>query len=185
MQVTYLRPEPLTTEVPALRAFLEFLDESNRIEGVYDGDSVTQAMYAWEYLQSEKKLTGGVILKLHKILMLHQKLLPNQRGYWRTEQVGVYKGGQLIRECLDYRKIPDAIKQWLYVESKAPTADYPEEWVKQSHIQYELIHPFIDGNGRTGRMLLNWRRLQLGLPLLIVEEEFKALYYEWFNLPTA
>lgn len=184
MQVQFFN-KPDTEELTDAGAVELFLKESNAIEGVHDEDSLQQAKYAWEYLIGESKLTGGVILKLHKILMLHQKLLPNERGYWRSQQVGIYKGGRLVRECLQWRQIPDAIQEWLYVESKAPTADYPEEWIKQSHVRYELIHPFIDGNGRTGRMLLNWRRLKLGLPLLIIEDEEKANYYAWFEIPTA
>ena len=158
-----------------------FLQESNAIESVYDQDSLQQARYAWEYLIAEEKLTGGVILKTHKILMLHQKIHGYQRGYWRTEQVGVYKGNKLIRECLDWHRITTEMKSWLYIDERVITAQFPEEWTKQQHIRFELIHPFIDGNGRIGRMLLNWRRLKMGLPLLIIHSENKQDYYKWFE----
>ena len=52
---------------------------------------------------------------------------------------------------------------------------------KASHIAYERIHPFIDGNGRTGRMFMNWQRLKAGLPILVIKEKEKQEYYKWFN----
>jgi len=51
---------------------------------------------------------------------------------------------------------------------------------KSMHIQFEKIHPFIDGNGRIGRILMNWHRLKLGLPIKIIIETEKYNYYKWF-----
>ena len=52
---------------------------------------------------------------------------------------------------------------------------------KKDRIWFEKNHPFEDGNGRTGRILLNWQRLQYGLPLLIIESYKKEEYYKWFD----
>jgi Fic family protein len=52
------------------------------------------------------------------------------------------------------------------------------------HAQFEAIHPFVDGNGRTGRMLITmylWKEGLLGLPLLYLSTFFRKhqqLYYE-------
>ncbi|MGH2087662.1 Fic family protein [Aerococcus urinaeequi] len=43
--------------------------------------------------------------------------------------------------------------------------------VLDTHIQFERIHPFSDGNGRTGRMIMNYSLLQQGFPPLIIEKE--------------
>lgn len=153
-----------------------FLEESNKIEGVYDEDSLKQAKHAWKYLIAQPKLDGGVILKTHKILMLHQKLLPNQKGYWR--RVPVWIGG---REALDWHMVPDQIAQWLAIVDGLKTAQFPAEWIKQCHVMYENIHPFVDGNGRTGRMFMNFMRLKAGLPVMVVFEEDKQEYYKWFR----
>ena len=53
--------------------------------------------------------------------------------------------------------------------------------VLDSHIQFERIHPFSDGNGRTGRMVLNYSLLQQGFPPLIIEKETKAQYIEFLG----
>jgi hypothetical protein len=60
---------------------VEFLKESNNIENVWDDASLAQAIYAWNYIIKQPELTVDVILKTHKILMLHQKLLPDEKKY--------------------------------------------------------------------------------------------------------
>lgn len=150
-----------------------FLKESNAIEGVYDEDSLQQAKYAWEYLSTQKKMDITAVLKTHKILMLHQKLAPNEKGYFRT--VPVWIGG---REGIQYQRIQLNMKLWC-MDMNYYTS---ENMSKILHIQYEIIHPFIDGNGRTGRMFMNWWRIKNGLPLLIIHEGPEQIdYYQWFK----
>lgn len=149
----------------------EFLAESNAIEGVYDSDSLDQAVYAWQYLKTQKKMTSGVLLETHKILMLHQNLLPNEKGYFRN--VPVYVGG---RAGMNSAKIPEAIGNWCNDTMKSKKS------AKKLHVEYEEIHPFVDGNGRTGRMFMNWTRLKKKQPLIIIHEGFEQQeYYKWFD----
>lgn len=51
--------------------------------------------------------------------------------------------------------------------------------ILDTHIQFERIHPFSDGNGRTGRMIMVYSLLQEGFPPLIIEKETKAQYIEF------
>lgn len=150
----------------------EFLRESNAIENVWDEQSLTDALTAWDYLLAKKELTTGVVLKTHKILMKNQPLYPNERGYFR--RCGVHIGAE---EGANWNFIPELIAQWCE-NNKGKKA---EEDIKQLHIEYERIHPFVDGNGRTGRMLLNWLRFQNGFPILIIKEVEKQSYYKWFR----
>ena len=147
---------------------IEFLEQSNFIEGVIDG--LDQAVYAWKYIIKEKKLSPSNIKKTHKILMLHQPLMPDQKGYFRKCQVWV--GG---KETIPYFKIPEQMKIWCNNVHFCP-----KHW-RLHHVDFERIHPFVDGNGRVGRILMNWQRLKKGLDILIIKEEEKQKYYSWFR----
>jgi Fic family protein len=154
---------------------IEFLVESNLIENVSDEDSLAQAKLAWIHLKKQPELTPSVILKTHKILMLHQKLLPSEKGYFR--RVPVWIGG---REIKDWHQVPTAVAEWCK-EVNIDILGMRRLW-RQRHVEYEKIHPFIDGNGRTGRMFMNWQRLRTGLPLLIIYTGVEQQeYYEWFK----
>lgn len=161
---------------------IEFLKESNNIEDVWDDDSLVQAIYAWNYLIKKEELTMGVILKTHKILMLHQIMQPNERGFFRKRPIWI--GGYEAK--LSFH-IPKLIKNWCdnvkvtITDADINGKDETIKWIKQDHINYEAIHPFIDGNGRTGRMFMNWQRVKAKLPILIIKESEKAEYYKWFD----
>lgn len=151
---------------------MEFLKESNAIEGVYDYNSLVQAIEAWKYLKTQKEMNPGVVLKTHKILMLHQPLMPDERGYFR--KVPVWIGANY---GIDWKIIPERIDIWC-----KNAWLWPQRW-KEHHIQYEKIHGFVDGNGRTGRMFMNWQRLKAKLPIYIVHAgEEQMEYYKWFEV---
>ena len=59
---------------------------------------------------------------------------------------------------------------------------FSEHEIKMSHVEFEEIHPFVDGNGRTGRILMNLYRIYMGFPILIIHtgKEQKE-YYSWWN----
>ncbi len=148
---------------------IEFLRESNAIEGIYDDASLEQAGVAWDYLKSQPILSPGVVLTTHKILMLNQPLRPNERGYFR--EIPVYIGGH---EAMNWRFIRVRIAEWC---NQVMAGSDPI----LMHIKYEKIHPFVDGNGRTGRMFLNWQRLSRKQPLQIFTEAKRQEYYKLFK----
>lgn len=152
----------------------EFIRESNAIEGVYDEESYQQAMKAWEYLMTQNVLTLDVIKETHKILMYYSDLEVDEIGQFRKIDVwiGKHKGftPKSIEPMLQMRFCFESMR-------KIP----PPEW-QQLHIIYEKIHPFVDGNGRTGRMFMNWTRVKrCGLPVLVIKESQRQEYYKWFR----
>lgn len=155
-------------------AVAEMLRESNAIEGIYDDASLVQAIVAWQYLIKHKRITVGNILRTHKMLMLNQPLQPDQKGYFRRVEVTV--GGQY---GMHWEWVPQAVEAWVEdVSIKA--LDF--ETIKQLHVRFEKIHPFVDGNGRIGRMLLNWQVVRhLGKTPVVIKESERTEYYQWFK----
>lgn len=156
---------------PMKKNLLKFLKESNAIERVYDIRSLELALEAWKYLRPHETLTRQNIQETHRLLM-REHLEGDDLGKFRTQPVFIGAG-----QGAEHSTIPTLISGWL------DQANSDRKWpqIKKSHVDYEKIHPFIDGNGRTGRIFMNWCRMKCGLPLLVIEEEDKYSYYNWFN----
>ena len=152
--------------------YSEFIRESNLIEWVTDEISFSEAMRAWEYLMAQPKLTIKIVKETHRILMNSQAIADRELGAFRKRKCWV--GG---REGMTPLLIWQAIKSWIVkMNNKKNTDD------QKLHVEYEHIHPFIDGNGRTGRMFMNWQRLnRLGKELLVIRDKEKQAYYDWFK----
>lgn len=164
---------------------LTFLQESNYIEDVRDDQSLADAVRAWNYLKNSPQLTIDVVLKTHGILMCHKTDELDQSEIGAFRQSNVYIGNRMGRP---WYAVPELMTNWVrdvqYVIDVANGMphDDRESVCKHFHVQYEIIHPFIDGNGRTGRMFMNYQRLKMDLPILIIYESKKYDYYKWFDV---
>jgi len=156
---------------------IEFLTESNAIEKEYSTDALEDSKIAWDWAKKQKSNpTLELMLGIHKRLL--KRLNPEIAGKIRKVRVGMMIKGE-FNEAMDYHKIKEAL------ESLCNPGIYPitsEELIKEWHIHFENIHPHEDGNGRTGRILMNLQRLEIGLPLLIIHEGREQMkYYNWFR----
>lgn len=149
----------------------QHLHESNLIEG-FDDPAVDEASFhAWVWLRKQKVMTHDIIQELNKRLTAHQ---PELDDMWR----GAYRSRSRIRVMIGGRPgmkpahIGRAMDNWL--------EQFPSTDPIQSHIDFEHIHPFIDGNGRTGRMLMWWSQKNKGQSPTLVTKAGVADYYSWF-----
>lgn len=55
---------------------------------------------------------------------------------------------------------------------------YPIERAAKLHGEFVKIHPFVDGNGRTARLLLNFELMKTGFPPVIIKKDMRSEYYE-------
>ena len=101
---------------------------------------------------------------------MRNKLPPKERGKFRTVRVWVGN-----REGMPSEQIPSLVEDWI---KKANSSLLNE---KELHVEFEKIHPFIDGNGRMGRILMNWARAKTNHPIMVIYERNKFAYYEWFK----
>ena len=150
---------------------IEFVLESNKIEGEYSVESMEFALGAWLIIRNKKELQLNYILDAHAVLLYN--LSPQIAGRLRDCEVTV--GGI---DCPSYWLVPNLLDNWFLDHADAST----EEDIKEAHIRFEKIHPFEDGNGRIGRMIMNWQRLKAGLEVLVIHEgEEQQSYYGWFK----
>lgn len=171
----------------------EFLRESNAIEREYSEEALQDAKQAWmcgAISFVDEPLSVDLILAIHRRLL--KRLNPKIAG--KIRDVPVMIGGEvrsqskseikeeLIKWCDKWNKrtfvLPASMK---FSNTEYINGRY-EEYVKKMHVSFEFIHPFEDGNGRTGRILMNLQRLKLGLPLLVIHEGKEQMeYYKWFR----
>lgn len=159
---------------------LDFLRESNNIEDEWDDKSLQDAILAWQYVRHQMILKTRHILTVHEILM-------NSRNTIEAKDKGVFRNGPVWvgnREGRPWYAISNLIEEWLHRinERVINYESFPdlEELIRNDHVAYETIHPFFDGNGRTGRIFYNWERKRCNLPIEVIWEKEKNKYYEWF-----
>ena len=170
---------------------LQFIINSNEIEEIYydnghyergvtnkkhqipEINGQLQALKFLTNLSIQKKLNTETICKLHKILM--RDLLGPLEHDIRKCLVRV--GHRLCPYPVDIKPM---LETWC---KKVNTFENPtEDDVWQAHLAYEYIHPFIDGNGRSGRLVWLWLRFKHGFGYGYVESETKQeLYYPQFD----
>lgn len=155
---------------------LQHIIESNLIESVDDQDEVTQSLKAWEYLKDKQHMTREVLLRTHFLIMERQ--WPEIAGRLRKENVQV--GGYVTPH---YTLVPQRLTHWLWDMSNALTPDLAAVLnynPRAMHVSFEHIHPFRDGNGRVGRMLMWWHEVRLNQEPTLIKYDNRWSYYNWF-----
>jgi Fic family protein len=116
-------------------------------------------------------------LTLDRILLLHRMLMSNIdeaiAGRFRSS-------GEYVRVGTHIAPAPEQVEELLremLVRFASDLDVHPIERLARVHLTFEHIHPFIDGNGRIGRVVLNYLLYQLGFPPIIVRTKGKEKYY--------
>jgi Fic family protein len=138
------------------------LIENKRVVGPQkDVLEVLNAIHVYEKLDQYDFLSEKSFLKAHQKLMTG---LISNPGKYRTQGVGIVKGAQLEHVAPPYKNVPYLMKDLFeYLKDSDDLA-----LIKSCvfHYEMEFIHPFLDGNGRMGRL---WQTLILMSEYPIVE----------------
>ncbi|MDD5192645.1 MAG: Fic family protein [Candidatus Nanoarchaeia archaeon] len=173
---------------------VEFLRNSNYIEEEYSEEALEDSKKSWIYAVKHKDaITVDYILNIHKILM--QRINPKIAGKLRdcAANIGALKtifpagNDQLYGAIyIEYDRIPKHSETELikkldnWITSYKKVAGYDD--IKKQHIVFEKLHPFTDGNGRVGRILMNIQCINAGLPIITIHEGRERFEYsKWFN----
>lgn len=139
---------------------------------------VQNAYEAYELMLKLNPLSVDDLLKAHK-LMMNGLVLEN--GRFRSGGVGVFEGEALIHMAPPAQFVPEHIQNLLiwYEQSEL----HPLIKSAVFHYEFEFIHPFVDGNGRLGRMwhsllLGKWKELFFWLPMEELIQSRQKEYYE-------
>ena len=133
---------------------------------------------AFEYIQHNllngEKLSLGVIKEIHRLLLDH---LDFNRGNFKNISNAIV-GAEF--DTASPEQTPNLMYQWLnnyeYLMENSKTEEEKIRIILEKHIEFERIHPFNDGNGRTGRMIMLYSLLENSLPPIIISKELKPRY---------
>lgn len=128
-------------------------------------------IYLFDYLLKGGRVDENLILKLHGTLMNGIRV---DAGTYRRHAVRIM-GVNL--PTANYIKIPGLIPE-IIAEATKKTGGVIATGALV-HSRFEQIHPFSDGNGRVGRLLMNAMFLKANLPPAIIRQQQKRLYYTY------
>ena len=194
---------PLTAgEVERLREefMIEFTYNSNAIEGntltlketamVLEGMTIDQKpmkdhleavghrdafMYVQDIATKDVDLTETVIKNIHSLVLMNR---PEDKGVYRRIPVrimGAYT--EPVQPYMIEPKMTELLENNVTRENKMSII----ERIALFHLEFEGIHPFIDGNGRTGRLILNLDLIRNGYPPINVKFTDRKRYYDAFD----
>ncbi len=131
-----------------------------------------------EYLRTkfqEIEITKDNIILFHQMLI--GNINDNIAGRFR-------KNGEYVRVGAYIAPAPEHIDKAIeniIVEYTSEHDMYFIDKIAKFHLDFENLHPFNDGNGRIGRVLINYQLQHLGFPNLIIRDKEKQKYYDGFK----
>lgn len=147
----------LTVSGKKMQEHLEAVNHKNAIE------------YIRDIVHDNQELTEETLRKIHAIVLAGIDF--KNAGVWRVDRVRIL-GSRHI--CPNPIKIPMLMKEFFdYYEANKDT-QHPVILSANMHEKLVTIHPFIDGNGRTARLMMNLILLKHGYPITIISSENKA-----------
>ena len=134
---------------------------------IYDLQNTEKVFF--DILDSNKEITHEFITDIHSKLMEN---IDVRRGY-RITDVRVFKANFESTPAPYVKTDMGLLLKWYKMNKKIL---HPLALAVIFHHKFEKIHPFMDGNGRTGRMLMNFILMKHNYPPLILHKKFRSEY---------
>ena len=127
-------------------------------------------------LAKNQEITEANVKELHRLF--YYRIDAKQAGKYRKSRV-IITGTDFIPPAPE--RIPDLMESFIAGLSEARAKHHPVEFCAIIHKELVTIHPFIDGNGRAARLLMNLALLQAGYPLAIIPPILRRDYLDTLN----
>ena len=126
-----------------------------------------------ELVKEKCEINERVIKQIHYLVLADKK---DDRGVYRRLPVRIMGAAhEPVQPYLIVPKMEELLRNYLASEEHIVTK------LARFHIEFEGIHPFIDGNGRTGRLLVNLELMKAGYPPIDIKFTDRIAYYNAFD----
>ncbi len=163
LQETAMVLEGMTIDRKPLKDHLEVIGHKDAFE------------YMLQLVQEKVPLSERVIKEIHSLVLID---MPEDRGVYRRIPVRIMGAKH---EPPEPSLIPVQMEELMSRHEETVNTMHPVERVALFHLLFEGIHPFIDGNGRTGRLLLNFELSSAGFPAINIKFADRRKYYDSFS----
>ncbi|KXG42703.1 cell filamentation protein Fic [Tepidibacillus decaturensis] len=131
-------------------------------------------LYVEELVQKKVPISEKVIKEIHSLVLMDRRA---DRGIYRRVPVTIMGA---IHTPPEPYLVPVQMEQ-LIMHYEQLSSLHVVERTAIFHLEFETIHPFIDGNGRTGRLLLNLELMKEGYPPINIKYGDRKRYYNCFT----
>lgn len=131
--------------------------------------------YIEDLIKNKIELSENEILNIHSLVLMDR---PDSKGKYRNVPVRILGTSAKPIEPYLIKSSMENLLEWYHNEDKLSII----EKISLFHLKFESIHPFIDGNGRTGRLILNFELMKNGLVPINIKHKDKRRYYDAFKL---
>lgn len=132
-------------------------------------------LYVEDIAQNKTRLRDAEIRTIHSLVLIDR---PEDRGLYRRTPVTI--AGAYTEPVQPYL-IEPKLTELLAVNEERKKTLHPIERIARFHLEFEGVHPFIDGNGRTGRLIMNLELIRSGYPPINVKFADRKRYYDAFD----
>ena len=155
--------EGLTIGGKPLKDHLEAINHKDALE------------FVRELAQGQQEITESILLDIHGMIL--RGIDRTNAGRYRIDRVRI-SGSQYI--CPNPLKVPDLMRGYFQQYQIEKNKIHPVVVAAEMHRKLVVIHPFIDGNGRTARLIMNLILLQNGYPIANISGD-KNNRREYYN----
>lgn len=129
--------------------------------------------YVADLARKNEPLSERVIKDIHYLVLADKK---DDRGVYRRIPVSIMGAAhEPVQPYLIQPKIEALLSDY------AAGTEHIVTKLARFHVEFEAIHPFIDGNGRTGRLLVNLELMKAGFPPINIKFADRRAYYDAFD----